>query len=175
MNVKWKGSRSKKKLFPGWSFPMRGAKRGLEAGLTGNKAWSFPLFDCKRKKSKCRLLLRGRSHNQLTVQGKPKSPTNSGDISVQVRWTRSSWLNYALRDDEAVYWVSIGHYEAVAVGNWWYWVSRGHLCLYILHKVEIWTGATDALRTDSLTDWPCPLLNSKHHENFRFWGPFPKL
>ena len=29
--------------------------------------------------------------------------------------TRSSWLNCALRDDEAVYWVSIGHYEAVAV------------------------------------------------------------
>ena len=26
--------------------------------------------------------------------------------------TRSSWLNCALRDDEAVYWVSIGHYEA---------------------------------------------------------------
>ena len=32
-------------------------------------------------------------------------------------YTRSSWLNCALRDDEAVYWVSIGHYEAVAVGN----------------------------------------------------------
>ena len=31
--------------------------------------------------------------------------------------TRSSWFNCALRDDEAVYWVSIGHYEAVAVGN----------------------------------------------------------
>ena len=31
--------------------------------------------------------------------------------------TRSSWLNCALRDDEAVYWVSIGHYEAVAVSN----------------------------------------------------------
>ena len=31
--------------------------------------------------------------------------------------TRSSWLNCALRDDEAVYWVSIGHYEVVAVGN----------------------------------------------------------
>ena len=31
--------------------------------------------------------------------------------------TRSSWLNCGLRDDEAVYWVSIGHYEAVAVGN----------------------------------------------------------
>ena len=31
--------------------------------------------------------------------------------------TRSSWLNCALRDDEAVYWVSIGHSEAVAVGN----------------------------------------------------------
>ena len=32
--------------------------------------------------------------------------------------TRSSWLNCALRDDEVMYWVSIGHYEAVAVGNW---------------------------------------------------------
>ena len=31
--------------------------------------------------------------------------------------TRSSWLNCALRDDEAVYWVSIEHYEAGAVGN----------------------------------------------------------
>ena len=27
------------------------------------------------------------------------------------------WLNCALRDDEAVYWVSIGRYEAVAIGN----------------------------------------------------------
>ena len=31
--------------------------------------------------------------------------------------TRSSWLNCALRDDEAVYWLRRGHYEAVAVGN----------------------------------------------------------
>ena len=31
--------------------------------------------------------------------------------------TRSSWLNCSLRDDEAVYWVSIAHYRAVAVGN----------------------------------------------------------
>ena len=31
--------------------------------------------------------------------------------------TRSSWLNCALRDDVAVYWFSIGHYEAVANGN----------------------------------------------------------
>ena len=31
--------------------------------------------------------------------------------------TRSSWLNCALRDDEAVYWVSLGHCEVVAVGN----------------------------------------------------------
>ena len=37
-----------------------------------------------------------------------------------------------------MYWVSIGHYEAVAVGNWWYRLSRGHLCLYTLNKVEIW-------------------------------------
>ena len=63
------------------------------------------------------------------------------------RLTRSSWLNSALRDDEAVYWVSIGHYEAVAVGNWWHWVSRGHFCLYTLHKVQIWKGVTDARQT----------------------------
>ena len=31
--------------------------------------------------------------------------------------TRSSWLNCALRDDGAVFWVSIGHYGVVAVGN----------------------------------------------------------
>ena len=78
--------------------------------------------------------------------------TNTKNTNTNTK-TRSSWLNCALRDDEAVYWVSIGHYEAVAVGNWWYWVSRGHLCLYILHKVEIWTGVTDAWLTDSLTHW----------------------
>ena len=29
--------------------------------------------------------------------------------------TKSSWLNCALRDEEAVYWVSIGHCQAIAV------------------------------------------------------------
>ena len=67
--------------------------------------------------------------------------------------TRSSWLNCALQDDEAVYWVSIGRYEAVTVGYWWCWGSRGHLSLYILNKVEIWTGVTDPLLTDWLTDF----------------------
>ena len=36
----------------------------------------------------------------------------------KVKITISSWLNCALRDDEAVYWASIGHYETVAVSNW---------------------------------------------------------
>ena len=31
--------------------------------------------------------------------------------------TRSSWVNCALRDEEAVYWVSVAHYEEAAVGN----------------------------------------------------------
>ena len=31
--------------------------------------------------------------------------------------TRSSWVNCVLRDEEAVYWVSVAHYEAVSVGN----------------------------------------------------------
>ena len=76
-------------------------------------------------------------------------------------WTRSSWLNCALRDDEAVYWVSIGHYEAVAVGNWWYWVRRGHVCLYILDKVEIWTCVTDA----SLTHWQTLKGRATHYSS----------
>ena len=32
-----------------------------------------------------------------------------------------------------------------------YWVSRGHSCLYISQKVEIWTGVTDDSLADSLT------------------------
>ena len=39
-------------------------------------------------------------------------------LDLKPLWlTRSSWLNCALRDDEDVYWVSIGHYEAVEVGD----------------------------------------------------------
>ena len=40
-----------------------------------------------------------------------------GNYFEREQKTRSSWLNCALRDDEAVYWVSIGHFKAVAVGN----------------------------------------------------------
>ena len=81
----------------------------------------------------------------------PHTRANSGH-GVEWYWiTRSSWLNCALRDEEAVYWVSIGHYEAVAVGNWWYWVSREHLCLYIIYIEQsgdlVWSGVADALQT----------------------------
>ena len=41
----------------------------------------------------------------------------TGYIGKIVKKTRSSWVNCALRDEEAVYWVSVAHYEAVAVGN----------------------------------------------------------
>ena len=44
--------------------------------------------------------------------------------------TRSSWLNCALRDDEAVYWVSIGHYEAVAAGDVTWSVEGIHAFIY---------------------------------------------
>ena len=80
------------------------------------------------------------------VQPQPPS-LQCSSVLQNITETRSSWLNCALRDDEAVHQVSIGHYEAVAVGTWWYWVSRGHSCLYILHKVEIWSGVTDASLT----------------------------
>ena len=41
----------------------------------------------------------------------------NGNFSMWVKQTRSSWFNCALRDDEAVCWVNIGHYEALAVDN----------------------------------------------------------
>ena len=42
---------------------------------------------------------------------------------------------------------STGWYKLVLLGIRWYRVSKGLVCLYILHileKVEIWLGATDA-------------------------------
>ena len=74
----------------------------------------------------------GRYSNSVTVQHSPPNDDMMRQLrkkcySVAIQtmtsmvWTtkktRPSWLNCALRDDEAVYWVSIGHYEAVAVGN----------------------------------------------------------
>ena len=53
---------------------------------------------------------------QLLIRSACLVATNVTNVR-KVILTRSSWLNCALRDDEAVYWVSIGHYEAVAVGN----------------------------------------------------------
>ena len=44
-------------------------------------------------------------------------PILKNDFFLKTIINRSSWLNCALRDNEAVYWFSIGHYEAVAVGN----------------------------------------------------------
>ena len=50
-----------------------------------------------------------------SLMAEPPPPTHT---HTHTQWlTRSSWLNCALRDDEAVYLVSRGHYEAVAVGN----------------------------------------------------------
>ena len=53
----------------------------------------------------------------------------------------------------------LGQYKAILSDTWWYWVSKnwqclvlhtwyrvsiGLVCLYILEKVEIWLGVTDA-------------------------------
>ena len=64
--------------------------------------------------------------------------------------TRSSWLNGALRDDEAVYWVSTGNYEALAIGNWLYWVSRG---IYAFIYCTKWRPGQVLPMPYWLTDW----------------------
>ena len=43
--------------------------------------------------------------------------TNNNLFGPTASSTGSSWLNCAIRDDEAVQWTSKGHYEAVEVGN----------------------------------------------------------
>ena len=75
-----------------------------------------------------------------------------------------SWLNSALRDDKLQvvldgrywvgkwrYWLVLGQYKLVLLGIRWYRVSKGLVCLYILEKVEIWSGDTDASQTDRQT------------------------
>ena len=58
-----------------------------------------------------------RSNLEHKLQDKHQVQINFTFTQETLDRTRSSWLNCALRDDEAVYWVSVGHYEAVAVGN----------------------------------------------------------
>ena len=43
--------------------------------------------------------------------------------------------------------MALGQYMAIQAGTWWYRVSIGLLCLYVLKKVEIWSGVTDAGHT----------------------------
>ena len=46
------------------------------------------------------------------------------------------------------YWLVLGQYKLVLLGIRWYRVSKGLVCLYILEKVEIWSGVTDPWHTD---------------------------
>ena len=46
------------------------------------------------------------------------------------------------------YWLVLGQYKLVLLDIRWYMVSKGLVCLYILEKVEIWSGDTDAWHTD---------------------------
>ena len=41
------------------------------------------------------------------------------------------------------YWLVLGQYKLVLLGIRWYRVSKGLVCLYILEKVDIWSGVTD--------------------------------
>ena len=42
----------------------------------------------------------------------------------------------------------LDQYNSVLLNIKLYWVSKVLVCLYILEKVEIWSGATDASQTD---------------------------
>ena len=93
------------------------------------------------------LITRQWSQNTCTFTRGPFKGKRAIPITMEIR---SSWPNCALRDDEAVYWVSIGHCEAAAVGNWWYWVSRDiHAFIYC----KKWRFGRVSRMPDRLTDW----------------------
>ena len=50
------------------------------------------------------------------------------------------------------YLVVLGQYKLLLLGNKWYWVGIGLLCLYVLKEVEIWLDVTIAGRTDEQTN-----------------------
>ena len=67
-----------------------------------------------------RFFVRGRADKSKIVRGGARTRLriiNGNFMRQKITKTISSWLNSALRDDEAVYGVSVGYYEAVAVGN----------------------------------------------------------
>ena len=54
-------------------------------------------------------------------------------------------MNYvALDGTGSVYDDTDWYYKLVLLGIRWYRVSKGLVCLYILEKVEIWLGVSDA-------------------------------
>ena len=55
-------------------------------------------------------------HFKVLYQNRSLLPYVKVLSKIKVK-TRSSWVNCALRDEEAVYWVSVAHYEALSVGN----------------------------------------------------------
>ena len=110
--------------------------------VTNNITFNFTIFEHKSPESTFPPQLSRRSDQEWnTIQGL-RSPVTMIMMKMflelfrkmKMKWrtsfypsyiyfkplTRSSWLNCGLRVDEAVYWVSIGHYEVVAVGDWWY-------------------------------------------------------
>ena len=46
----------------------------------------------------------------------------------------------------------LGQYKLILLGIMWYRVTIGLICLYILVKVDIWSGDTDASHTHTQTD-----------------------
>ena len=64
-----------------------------------------------------------------------------GQFWPVVAGTRSVW------GGTGWYMVVLGQYNSVLLRIKLYWVSKGLVCLYILEKVEIWSGDTDACHT----------------------------
>ena len=71
-------------------------------------------------------------------------------VSLTVRYEVIKLFTGSLQDSNLMV---LRLHRAVTVDSWWYLISLGLVCLYILKQVEIWWGYTDAsLDTDWITD-----------------------
>ena len=63
--------------------------------------------------------------------------------------------------------VVMGQYKLLLLGNKWYWVGIGLLCLCVLKEVEIWLDVTIAGRTDERTKRKDRATQSMDHGRLR--------
>ena len=114
-------------------------------------AFRFPLvvLQCQSSTQTPPGRAQGRAPNikRLKYVSRPGQKEKDGHIKGAGIFHSATWYWVSIWQ----YWLVLGQYKLVLLGIRWYRVSKGLVCLYILEKVEIWSGVTDASLTDRQT------------------------